>query len=262
MLTSLVSSNLPLTNPQQRGSYLIIRQSITCPFDTSWVYSTMSVQNFTGQNMYFHSRSKRIKYIYNTTKIVSRIFVFMFRKQFIYEYTDPKIFKDLYNYIVAHLRCVYTSFWNESSSCGTFLKPAAICIKRTERKLTLMLIVNNYKSWIDWLVISTNISNITTISCKRSNVIYIYVYIYKINTEYYMSKSVSHAVSTREPYVTLRATCPKGDIYGGFIRHVMQILTCNVHYIICIQIVIFVSFGPILIFIYIHNNSKILKNLL
>jgi hypothetical protein len=43
---------------------------------------------------------------------------------------------------------------------------------------------------------------------------------YMINTEYYMSKSVSHAVSTREPYITPRA-----------IRHVIQILTCNVHYI-------------------------------
>ena len=41
---------------------------------------------------------------------VSRIFVFMFKKQFIYEYTDSKIFKDICNYIVAHLRCVYTSF--------------------------------------------------------------------------------------------------------------------------------------------------------
>ena len=134
MLTSLVSSNLRLTNPQQRGSYLIIRKSIICQFDTPWVYSTMSVQSFAGQNIYFHSRSTRIKYSYNTTKTVSQIFVFMFKKQFIYEYTDPKIFKDICNYIVAHLRCVYTSFWNESSSCGTFLKPAAICIKRTERK--------------------------------------------------------------------------------------------------------------------------------
>ena len=72
----------------------------------------MSVQNLTGQNIYFHSRSNRIKYNYNTTKTVSQIFVFMFKKQFIYEYTDPKIFKDIYNYIVAHLRCVYTCFRN------------------------------------------------------------------------------------------------------------------------------------------------------
>ena len=42
-----------------------------------------------------------------------------------------------------------------------------------------------------------------------------------------MSKSVSHAVSTREPYIT-----PRGDIDRGLIRHVIQILTCNVHYII------------------------------
>ena len=51
-----------------------------------------------------------------------------------------------------------------------------------------------------------------------------------INTEYYMSKSVSPAVSTREPYITPRATGPRGDIGWGLIRHVIQILTCNVHY--------------------------------
>jgi hypothetical protein len=55
---------------------------------------------------------------------------------------------------------------------------------------------------------------------------------YMINTEYYMSKSVSHAVLTREPYFTPRATGPRGDIGRGLIRHVIQILTCNVHYII------------------------------
>jgi hypothetical protein len=53
-----------------------------------------------------------------------------------------------------------------------------------------------------------------------------------IHTEYYMSKSVSHAVSTRESYITPRATGPKGDIGRGLIRHVIQILTCNGHYII------------------------------
>ena len=53
-----------------------------------------------------------------------------------------------------------------------------------------------------------------------------------IHTEYYMSKSVSHAVSTREPYITTRATGPRGDIGRGLIQHVIQILTCNVHYII------------------------------
>jgi hypothetical protein len=52
-----------------------------------------------------------------------------------------------------------------------------------------------------------------------------------IITEYYMSKSVSHAVSTREPYITPRATGPRGDIGRGLIWHVIQILTCNVHYI-------------------------------
>ena len=50
--------------------------------------------------------------------------------------------------------------------------------------------------------------------------------------EYYMSKSVSHAVSTQEPYITPRATGPRGDIGRGLIRHMIQILTCNVHYII------------------------------
>ena len=53
-----------------------------------------------------------------------------------------------------------------------------------------------------------------------------------IHTEYYMSKSVSPAVSTREPYITPRATSPRGDIVRGLIRHVIQIWTCNVHYII------------------------------
>jgi len=42
-----------------------------------------------------------------------------------------------------------------------------------------------------------------------------------------MSKSVSHAVSTREPYITPRATVPRGDIGRGLIRHVIQILTCT-----------------------------------
>ena len=53
-----------------------------------------------------------------------------------------------------------------------------------------------------------------------------------IHTEYYMSKFVSDAVSTREPYITPRATGPRGDIGRGLIRHVIQILTCKVHYII------------------------------
>jgi len=62
LINLLVSSNHSLINPQQRGSYWIIRKSINSPLDTQWVYSTMSVQNFTGQNIYFHSRSTRIKY--------------------------------------------------------------------------------------------------------------------------------------------------------------------------------------------------------
>ena len=48
-----------------------------------------------------------------------------------------------------------------------------------------------------------------------------------------MSKYVSHAVSTREPNITPRATGPRGDIGRGLIRHVIEILTRNVHYIIC-----------------------------
>jgi hypothetical protein len=57
-----------------------------------------------------------------------------------------------------------------------------------------------------------------------------------------MSKSVSHAVSTREPYFTPRATGPRGDIGRGLIRHVIQILTCNVHYIIYYIMIIFKQF--------------------
>jgi hypothetical protein len=53
-----------------------------------------------------------------------------------------------------------------------------------------------------------------------------------IHTEYYMSKSVSHAVSTREPYITPRFTSPRGDIRLGLMRNVIQILTWNVNYII------------------------------
>ena len=45
-----------------------------------------------------------------------------------------------------------------------------------------------------------------------------------------MSKSVSHAESTREPYIIPRATGPRGDIGRELIRHVIHILTCNVHY--------------------------------
>ena len=166
MLTSLVSSNLSLTNPQQRGSYWIIRKYNTCPLDTPWVYSTMSVQNFTGQNIYFHSRSTRIKYNYNTTKTVSRIFVFMFKKQFIDEYTYPKIFKTINNYIVAHVYILaleikhlpVESLWNP---------PPFAWSEQKESRLTLLVIVNNYKSRIDWLVFNTHISIITAISCKR-----------------------------------------------------------------------------------------------
>ena len=64
------------------------------------------------------------------------------------------------------------------------------------------------------------------------NVYQFIVVVYILNTEYYMSKSVSHAVSIREPCITPRATGPRCDIDRGLIRHVIQILTCNVHYII------------------------------
>ena len=66
-----------------------------------------------------------------------------------------------------------------------------------------------------------------------------------IYTEYYMLKFASHAVSTRKPYITPRSSDSRGDMGLGLIRHVIQILTCNVHYIIyfnhafdntCIQI--------------------------
>jgi hypothetical protein len=63
----------------------------------------------------------------------------------------------------------------------------------------------------------------------------IYLYFWSpllIHTQYYMSKSVSHAVSTREPYITPRTTGPRCDIGRWFIRHVIQILTGNVLYII------------------------------
>ena len=46
-----------------------------------------------------------------------------------------------------------------------------------------------------------------------------------------MSRFISHAVSPREPYITPRATSPRGDIGRRLIRHVIQIFTCNVHYI-------------------------------
>ena len=44
---------------------------------------------------------------------------------------------------------------------------------------------------------------------------------------YHMSKSVSHVISSRDSY-----THPTGDIGRGLIQHMIQILTCHVHYII------------------------------
>ena len=41
--------------PQQRESYWIIRKSIPCSLDTPWIYTTMSVHNFTGQNIDFQT---------------------------------------------------------------------------------------------------------------------------------------------------------------------------------------------------------------
>jgi hypothetical protein len=97
------------------------------------------------------------------------------------------------------------------------------------------------------------------------------MYINLLNTEYYMSKSVSHAVSTREPCITPRATGPRCDIDRGLIRHVIQILTCNVHYIIyfnhafdntCIlwKFRIFLRFWIFLNFEHFLKNFKILWN--
>ena len=39
-----------------------------------------------------------------------------------------------------------------------------------------------------------------------------------------MLKSVSHAVSTREPYITPRSTGPSGDIGRGLKRHVIHVM--------------------------------------
>ena len=97
------------------------------------------------------------------------------------------------------------------------------------------------------------------------------------HTEYYMSKSASHAVSTREPFIIPRATGRRGDIGRVLIRHVIRIFTCNVHYIIyfnhafdttCIQIfTIFLpeqSYFPIQIyhflnFFHMYSNCYICK---
>ena len=57
--------------------------------------------------------------------------------------------------------------------------------------------------------------------------------VYMIYTEYYMSKSVSHAVSPENP---ISPQGPTGDIGRGLIQYVIQILTCNVHYIICFNL--------------------------
>ena len=46
-----------------------------------------------------------------------------------------------------------------------------------------------------------------------------------------MFKSVSHAVSTREFYITPKATGPRGDIGQGLLQHVIQILTGNIQFI-------------------------------
>ena len=50
-----------------------------------------------------------------------------------------------------------------------------------------------------------------------------------------MSKSVSHAVSTREPYITPKGHRPKGRYMSRVDTACdtdFDILTCNVHYII------------------------------
>ena len=53
---------------------------------------------------------------------------------------------------------------------------------------------------------------------RNFEIFWVYDIGYAIYTEYYMSKSVSHAASTREPYTTPRATGPRGDIGRGLIQ--------------------------------------------
>ena len=45
-------------------------------------------------------------------------------------------------------------------------------------------------------------------------------------------KNLLHAVSIRDSYIIPRATDPRSDIGRGLIQHVIQFLTCNVHFII------------------------------
>ena len=123
MLTSLVSPNLSLTNPQPRGGYWIIRKKtllvhwILHECIVQWVSRTSLVKLF----IFKHSRSTQIKCNYNTTNAVSRIFVFIFKKQFTYEYTIPKIFivtlSYTYSVHILPFRMNHISvehFWNPS----------------------------------------------------------------------------------------------------------------------------------------------------
>ena len=52
-----------------------------------------------------------------------------------------------------------------------------------------------------------------------------------IHTEYYMQKSVSHAILTQNSYINPGATGLWGDIGPGLISHMIQILTSHIHYI-------------------------------
>ena len=77
---------------------------------------------------------------------------------------------------------------------------------------------------VNTLVQSKDFFNLNK-NCNRKQ-----IYIFTFHTEYYMPKSVSHAVSTQDSYVNpLRDIRPQGNISKGLISHQIQILTCHVH---------------------------------
>ena len=91
-------------------------------------------------------------------------------------------------------------------------------------------ILNN--GWI-WLININNLTYLAWHSCFYWQLKYRYSKPY-LKTFYYwmIVEEWYNSSDTREPYITPRATGPRGDIGRGLIRHVIQILTCNVHYII------------------------------
>ena len=99
-----------------------------------------------------------------------------------------------------------------------------MCIQTFSSRGEMLCICNKFDVLFCLCII---LSVIYTPTKVKHHLIFLSIY-----TEYYMSKSVSHAVATREPYITPRATGPRGDIDRGMIRRVIQILTCNVQYII------------------------------